>query len=145
SSLSSTIRTTGFISLSQREYALWQVSGSFGLYAIQGFGGFRKTPHTAVGPIRVGTGDGAARAFAFPDTLSFRRGLKVRSITTLPNPVGVNERPERGKPRHLKTDSAKTARGAVRTAILPAGMMGDRADVIFAAPEEINKTIESQC
>jgi hypothetical protein len=118
--LSSTIRTTGFISLSQREYALWQVSGSFGLYAIQGFGGFRKTPHTAVGPIRVGAGDGAARAFVFPDTLSFRRReLKVRSITTLPNPVGVNERPERGKPRHLKTDSAKTARGAVRPLSCP--------------------------
>jgi len=44
SSLSSTIRTTGSISLSHREYALWQVSSSFGLYAIQGFGGFRKTP-----------------------------------------------------------------------------------------------------
>jgi len=50
-----------------------------------------------LGPIRVGTGDGAARAFAFPDTFSFRRReLKVRSIATLPNPVGVNERPERG-------------------------------------------------
>jgi hypothetical protein len=50
-----------------------------------------------LGPIRVGTGDGAARAFVFPDTFSFsRRELKVRSIATLPNPVGVNERPERG-------------------------------------------------
>jgi hypothetical protein len=51
-----------------------------------------------LGPIRIGTGDGAARAFVFPDTFSFRRReLKVRSIATLPNPVGVNERPERGQ------------------------------------------------
>jgi len=49
-----------------------------------------------LGPIRVGTGDGAARGFVFPDTFFRRRELKVRSIATLPNPVGVNERPERG-------------------------------------------------
>jgi hypothetical protein len=57
-----------------------------------------------LGPIRVGTGDGAARAFVFPDTFSFRRReLKVRSIATLPNPVGVNERPERGMGRRPTT------------------------------------------
>jgi len=28
---------------------------------------------------------------------------------------------------------------------MPAGMIGDRASVIFAAPEEINKMIEAQC
>jgi cytochrome c len=28
---------------------------------------------------------------------------------------------------------------------MPAGMMGDRAAVIFAAPEEINKLIEARC
>jgi cytochrome c len=28
---------------------------------------------------------------------------------------------------------------------LPAGMLGDRAVVIFAAPEELNKTIEARC
>jgi hypothetical protein len=56
-----------------------------------------------LGPIRVGTGDGAARAFVFPDTFSFRRReLKVRSIATLPNPVGVNERPERGNSGRLQ-------------------------------------------
>jgi hypothetical protein len=30
-------------------------------------------------------------------------------------------------------------------AIMPAGMMGDRAAVIFAAPEEITKMIEPRC
>jgi cytochrome c len=28
---------------------------------------------------------------------------------------------------------------------MPAGMMGDRASVIFAAPEEITKLIEARC
>jgi hypothetical protein len=37
-----------------------------------------------LGPIRVGTGDGAARALVFLDTFTFRRReLKVRSIATL--------------------------------------------------------------
>ena len=30
-------------------------------------------------------------------------------------------------------------------ALVPAGMTGDRADVIFAAPEEISKMIEPRC
>jgi cytochrome c len=57
-----------------------------------------------------------------------------------------------GKTRHfwernlrLKTDSSEDGPRSGAPAILPAGMMGDRADVIFAAPEEISKTIESQC
>jgi len=30
-------------------------------------------------------------------------------------------------------------------AIMPAGMMGDRATIIFAAPEEIGRFIKHQC
>jgi cytochrome c len=30
-------------------------------------------------------------------------------------------------------------------AIVPAGMMGDRADVIFASPDEISPFIRHQC
>jgi cytochrome c len=30
-------------------------------------------------------------------------------------------------------------------AITPAGMMGDRASVIFAVPDDFNKTIEPRC
>jgi cytochrome c len=32
-----------------------------------------------------------------------------------------------------------------RPALVPASMMGDRAFVIFAAPEEISRFIESKC
>lgn len=57
-----------------------------------------------------------------------------------------------GKTRHfwernlrLKTDSSQDGPKSGAPALAPAGMMGDRADVIFAAPEEISKTIEQRC
>jgi cytochrome c len=43
------------------------------------------------------------------------------------------------------TDSGKDGPEKGAPAIMPAGMMGDRAAVIFAAPEEINKLIEARC
>ena len=39
--------------------------------------------------------------------------------------------------------SARRQKGV--PALVAAGMMGDRADVIFAAPEEIGKMIEARC
>ena len=45
----------------------------------------------------------------------------------------------------LKTDSSKDGPLSGAPALLSAGMMGDRADVIFAAPEEISKAIEARC
>jgi cytochrome c len=45
----------------------------------------------------------------------------------------------------LKTDSSEGGPQSSAPALVPAGMMGDRADVIFAAPEEISKTIEARC
>ena len=43
------------------------------------------------------------------------------------------------------TDPGKDGPEKGAPAIMPAGMMGDRAAVIFAAPEEINKVIEARC
>jgi cytochrome c len=43
------------------------------------------------------------------------------------------------------TDSGKDGPEKGAPAIMPAGMLGDRAAVIFAAPEEINKLIEARC
>ena len=45
----------------------------------------------------------------------------------------------------FKTDSGKDGPEKGAPAIISAGMMGDRASVIFAAPEEIAKTIEPRC
>jgi hypothetical protein len=43
------------------------------------------------------------------------------------------------------TDSSQDGPEKGAPAIMPAGMMGDRASVIFAAPEEISKMIEARC
>jgi cytochrome c len=45
----------------------------------------------------------------------------------------------------FRTDSSKDGPEKGAPAIMPAGMMGDRASVIFAAPEEITKLIEPRC
>lgn len=45
----------------------------------------------------------------------------------------------------FKTDSSPDGPEKGAPAITQAGMMGDRASVIFAAPEEINETIEARC
>jgi cytochrome c len=57
-----------------------------------------------------------------------------------------------GKTRHFwdrnlrfMTDASKGGPTSGAPAIMPAGMLGDRASVIFAAPEEITKMIEARC
>ena len=45
----------------------------------------------------------------------------------------------------LRTDSGKDGPQSGAPALVPAGMLGDRANVIFAAPEEIGKTIQRGC
>jgi cytochrome c len=45
----------------------------------------------------------------------------------------------------LKTDSSDTGPLAGKPVILPAGMMGDRASVFFATPDEISTFIKQQC
>ncbi|HZP78832.1 MAG TPA: c-type cytochrome [Pseudolabrys sp.] len=57
-----------------------------------------------------------------------------------------------GKTRHfwernlrLKTDSSDDGAQKNTPALVGAGMMGDRADIIFAAPEEISSSIGSGC
>ena len=45
----------------------------------------------------------------------------------------------------FRTDSSKDGPEKGAPAIMPAGMMGDRAAVVFAAPDEIDKLIETRC
>jgi hypothetical protein len=45
----------------------------------------------------------------------------------------------------FKTDAGEGGPEKGAPAIVGAGMMGDRADVIFAAPEEISGSIASEC
>lgn len=45
----------------------------------------------------------------------------------------------------FKTDSSPDGPPKGKPVLLPAGMMGDRASLVFAAPEEISTTIQRQC
>lgn len=45
----------------------------------------------------------------------------------------------------LKTDASADGPEKNAPALVPAGMMGDRADVIFADPSEISQRIASKC
>lgn len=45
----------------------------------------------------------------------------------------------------LKTDSSAMGPPAGAPVLVPAGMMGDRADLIFASPEEISAFIQHSC
>ena len=45
----------------------------------------------------------------------------------------------------FKTDSSADGPAAGMPAIVPSGMLGDRASVIFAAPAEIGQLIKSEC
>jgi cytochrome c len=45
----------------------------------------------------------------------------------------------------FKTDSSEDGPSKSAPALVPAGMMGDRADVIFSAPEEIGQFVSQSC
>ena len=45
----------------------------------------------------------------------------------------------------FKTDSSQDGPNQGAPALVPAGMMGDRADVIFASPDELGKFISKAC
>ncbi len=45
----------------------------------------------------------------------------------------------------FKTDSSRTGPESGRPALLPAGMRGDRAQVIFASPGELKRFLVERC
>ena len=81
---------------------------------------------------------------------SLDRARQVKAITYCHDSYRVTT--ANGKTRHFwernlrfMTDSSKNGPESGAPAIMPAGMLGDRAAVIFAAPEEITKMIEARC
>src|SRR5216684_1593833 len=82
-----------------------------------------------------------------PNLKKLEPGIQVKSITHCHDTYRVTTAD--GKTRafwernlRFKTDSSKDGPEKGAPAIMPAGMMGDRASVIFAAPDEINKFVE---
>jgi cytochrome c len=45
----------------------------------------------------------------------------------------------------FKTDSSPQGPAPGRPVLLPAGMQGDRASLVFASPQEISRTVEAKC
>jgi cytochrome c len=85
-----------------------------------------------------------------PNLKSLESNMQVKTITYCRDAYRVTTAD--GKTRafwernlRLKTDSGKDGPQSGAPALVPAGMMGDRADVVFAAPEEISKMIEARC
>jgi cytochrome c len=85
-----------------------------------------------------------------PNLKNVEPGQQVKAITYCHDTYRVTTAD--GKTRafwernlRLKTDSGKDGPQNGTPALVPAGMMGDRADVIFAAPDEIGKMIEPRC
>src|SRR5258708_9046864 len=85
-----------------------------------------------------------------PNLKSLEPNMQVKAITYCHDSYRVATAD--GKIRHflernlrLKTDSSQEGPQSGAPALVPAGMMGDRADVIFAVPMEISKMIEERC
>jgi cytochrome c len=85
-----------------------------------------------------------------PNLKSLEPNKRVKAITHCHDTYRVTTAD--GKTRHFwernlrfVTDSGKDGPESGAPAIMPAGMLGDRAAVIFAAPEEITKMIEARC
>ena len=85
-----------------------------------------------------------------PNLRKLEPGIQVKAITYCHDTYRVTTAD--GKTRafwernlRFKTDSSKDGPEKGAPAIMPAGMMGDRAAVIFAAPEEIAKMIGARC
>jgi cytochrome c len=85
-----------------------------------------------------------------PSLKSLEPNKQVKAITYCRDTYRVTTADEKTRAfweRNLRfmTDSSQDGPEKGTPAIMPAGMMGDRAAVIFAAPEEINKMIEARC
>jgi cytochrome c len=103
---------------------------------------------SAQGPMRgMGGMMGGGRV---PNLKSVEANMQVKAITYCRDTYRVTTadgttRAFWERNLRLKTDSGKDGPPSGAPALVRAGMMGDRADVIFSAPEEISKTIEARC
>jgi cytochrome c len=85
-----------------------------------------------------------------PNLKNLEPAKQVKAITYCRDTYRVTTADGKTRPfweRNLRfmIDSSQDGPEKGAPAIMPAGMMGDRAAVIFAAPEEIAKLIEARC
>jgi cytochrome c len=87
---------------------------------------------------------------AEPNLRALEPGIQVKTISYCRDTYRVTTADGRTRAfweRNLRfrTDTSQDGPEKDAPALLPAGMMGDRAAVIFSAPEEITKFIERRC
>ncbi len=97
-----------------------------------------------------GMGGGMMGGGLDPNLKSLEPAKQVKAITYCRDTYRVTTADGKTRAfweRNLRfmTDSGKDGPVSGAPAIMPAGMLGDRAAVIFATPEEINKMIEARC
>ena len=85
-----------------------------------------------------------------PNLKNLEPAKRVKAITYCRDTYRVTTADEKTHPfweRNLRfrTDSSKDGPERGAPAMTAAGMMGDRASVIFAAPDEFGKSIEPKC
>jgi cytochrome c len=85
-----------------------------------------------------------------PNLKSLEPGKQVKTITYCHDTYRVTTADGKTRlfwERNLRfmTDSSKDGPDKGAPAIMPAGMLGDRAAVIFAAPDEITRAVETRC
>ena len=85
-----------------------------------------------------------------PNLKSLEPGKQIKTITYCHDTYRVTTADGKTRPfweRNLRfmTDSSQDGPANGAPAIMPAGRLGDRVAVIFAAPEEITKMIEPRC
>jgi cytochrome c len=110
----------------------------------------QSTAQSGMGGMGGGTMGGMMGGGRVPNLKTLQPAERVTGITHCRDTYRVTTAD--GKTRHfwernlrLKTDSSQDGPQSDAPALVPAGMMGDRADVIFAAPEQISKMIEARC
>jgi hypothetical protein len=78
-----------------------------------------------------------------PNLKKLEPGIQVKAITYCRGTYRVTTADGKTRNLRFRTDSSKDGPEKDAPAITPAGMMGDSASVIFAAPEEMTKVIEA--
>jgi len=87
---------------------------------------------------------------ARPDLKTLGPGRRVRTIRHCADGYHVTSEDGRTVPfwefnLRFKTDSSPLGPSKGRPVLMPAGMQGDRASIVFASPEEISRLVETKC
>jgi cytochrome c len=95
-------------------------------------------------------GNGSRQVRGLPDLKTVGLAQQVKAIRHCGDTYHVTTAAGKTVPLwefnlRFKTDSSETGPARGQPAIMPAGMRGDRASVIFADPAEISTFIEKKC